>query len=125
MSGIHSGATLRNGRANTLIRSGQHVCPECPSLPIRRTAKTTFGLRVKTACFPRTRPAGICSDPHSSPFVRRTMLPNHRAVDRENGAYERLIPWTDTYAQRLGSFNEDQEQRLQPLRYAWAALFKR
>ena len=53
------------------------------------------------------------------------MLPNHPVVHREEEAYERLIPWIDTYAHRLGSFNEDQEQRLQHLRHAWTALLKR
>ena len=46
----------------------------------------------------------------------------HQGVRLDDDSLERLITWMDVYAQRLGSFSEQQEQRLRELRVKWASL---
>ncbi|MBN2508241.1 MAG: discoidin domain-containing protein [Verrucomicrobia bacterium] len=46
----------------------------------------------------------------------------HQGVLMDADTRERLLTWMDTYAQRLGVFSRDQEQRLADLRKALAAL---
>jgi hypothetical protein len=46
----------------------------------------------------------------------------HQKVRLDADAVERLVTWLDTYAQRLGSFSDEQERRLRELRRAWAPM---
>jgi hypothetical protein len=46
----------------------------------------------------------------------------HHGVKLAPAHLERLIVWMDTYAQRLGSFDERQEQQLAALRAQWHDL---
>jgi len=46
----------------------------------------------------------------------------HRDVHLDAEAFERLVTWLDVYAQRLGSFSEQQEQELRRLRQSLAAV---
>ncbi len=46
----------------------------------------------------------------------------HYDVRLDDDAFARLVTWMDTYAQRLGSFSPDQEQRLRDLKHKWAAM---
>jgi hypothetical protein len=40
----------------------------------------------------------------------------------DGDARERLTVWMDTYAQRLGSFDAQQEEELRRLRQEWSSL---
>ena len=46
----------------------------------------------------------------------------HGAIKLDADAYERLVTWMDTYAQRQGHFSAEQEQQLKGLRSKLAAL---
>ena len=46
----------------------------------------------------------------------------HQGVQLDQEELERFIVWMDTYAQRLGSFDEHQEQHLVELREQWSDL---
>jgi len=47
----------------------------------------------------------------------------HYDVKLDPDSFARLVAWMDTYAQRRGSFSEDQEERLRKLRLKVAHLF--
>ena len=49
----------------------------------------------------------------------------HQAVKLDGEAYERLVTWMDTYAQRLGHFSQQQEQDLAQFRREAADLLER
>ena len=46
----------------------------------------------------------------------------HHGVKLSDAELERLIVWMDTYGQRLGTFDERQEQHLVELREQWQDL---
>jgi hypothetical protein len=46
----------------------------------------------------------------------------HHGVELSDAETERLIVWMDTYGQRLGSFDERQEEHLVELRAQWRDL---
>jgi hypothetical protein len=46
----------------------------------------------------------------------------HADVDLRPDDWDRLITWMDTYGQRLGSFDKQQEHRLLELRQRMAAM---
>jgi hypothetical protein len=46
----------------------------------------------------------------------------HYDVNLDDEAWNRLVTWMDTYAQRDGSFSPDQEQQLRELRQRWSRL---
>jgi hypothetical protein len=41
----------------------------------------------------------------------------HQGVQLGDDSFERLATWIDVYAQKLGSFSEEQEQQLRDLRW--------
>jgi len=47
---------------------------------------------------------------------------SHYEVQLSVDDWERLVTWMDTYAQRSGSFGDDQEERLRKLKHAMAQL---
>lgn len=49
----------------------------------------------------------------------------HRAVKLDGEAYERLVTWMDTYAQRQGHFSPQQEEDLAQFRREAADLLER
>ncbi|HJN17696.1 MAG TPA: hypothetical protein QGH10_19480 [Armatimonadota bacterium] len=49
----------------------------------------------------------------------------HHGVELDEDDRDRLVTWLDTYAQRLGSFSDDQEARLVRLREAMAPILTR
>jgi len=60
-----------------------------------------------------------------SPILRAlTGAKGHHDVRLGEEDLERLITWMDTYAQRLGSFSDDQERRLLALRQQWAEMLE-
>jgi len=48
----------------------------------------------------------------------------HNGVTLSRDDTERLITWLDLYAQQLGSFSAEQEQRLIALRGQWTDLLE-
>ncbi|MGB2823103.1 MAG: hypothetical protein WBF17_19115, partial [Phycisphaerae bacterium] len=46
----------------------------------------------------------------------------HNDVRLDADAVERIVTWLDVYAQRLGSFSDEQERDLLALRRAWADM---
>ncbi|MCP4783473.1 MAG: hypothetical protein GY903_08415 [Fuerstiella sp.] len=46
----------------------------------------------------------------------------HYGVQLSGEDFQRLVVWMDTYAQRLGSYSDDQEERLRELRHVVAPL---
>jgi len=60
---------------------------------------------------------------HQSALLRLLTRPEgHAGVKLKAEDLERFVVWMDAYAQRLGAFDEHQEQELQRLRRTWAGL---
>ena len=55
-------------------------------------------------------------------FAMLTAKEPHQGVQLDQDERDRFIVWMDTYAQRLGSFDEHQEQHLLELREEWSDL---
>jgi hypothetical protein len=90
----------------SLVRYGQ------PSLHDHVWARYRQGQSVEGAC-----PAS------QSVLLARITDPNdHHDVTLDDNSLKRLIVWMDGYAQKLGSFSIDQEQRLLDLRRDYADL---
>jgi hypothetical protein len=51
-----------------------------------------------------------------------TRAEGHYGVRLSGKDRQRFVVWMDTYAQRLGSYSDDQEERLRELRHAIAPL---
>ena len=49
-------------------------------------------------------------------FAMLTQPDGHKGVHLNDDSYERLATWIDVYAQKLGSFSEEQEKQLIALR---------
>ena len=64
-------------------------------------------------------PVGQCAA-RTSPLVK-LLQAGHYDVELDGDEWERLLTWLDLYGQRLGSFGEDQEQRLRRLREQMAS----
>jgi hypothetical protein len=67
----------------------------------------------------RSTPGGCAAA--MSPLLR-LVTEGHYDVQLSAGEQDRLITWMDTYAQRSGSFDKQQEQQLRELRRKMAAL---
>jgi hypothetical protein len=81
-----------------------------------RSLKTHVLTRYRQG---RSTPGGCAAA--TSPLI--TLLDQgHYDVTLTPDDYNRLIIWMDTYAQRTGSFSEDQQQRLKRLREKMAAM---
>ena len=65
---------------------------------------------------------GGCAAANSAVLAKLTGAKGHNDVKLTKADLERLITWMDTYAQRLGSFSDKQEQQLLDLRKRTAAL---
>ncbi|MCP4645244.1 MAG: hypothetical protein GY851_32680 [bacterium] len=91
---------------DTLVDRGK------PSLREHVMARYRAGRSIEGGCVARNSPV----------LTMLTSKPGHHGVKLDDGERERLITWMDTYAQRLGSFNEEQEQRLRDLRDRCAPL---
>ena len=65
---------------------------------------------------------GRCPASNSKLLAMLTGPDGHEGVRLDDDSLERLITWMDVYAQRLGSFSEQQEQQLRELRRKWALL---
>ena len=65
---------------------------------------------------------GQCASTQSSLLKKIATHEHDYGIKLDEEANERLITWIDTYAQRLGSFSEDQEQELRELRRQYAYL---
>ena len=65
---------------------------------------------------------GRCPASNSKLLAMLTGPDGHEGVRLDDDSLERLITWMDVYAQRLGSFGEQQEQQLRELRRKWALL---
>ena len=64
--------------------------------------------------------AGAALDSPLLALLRR----GHKDVRLDAASLERLTTWMDIYAQRLGSFSPEQEEKLRRLRTQWAALLE-
>jgi hypothetical protein len=51
-----------------------------------------------------------------------TQPDGHKGVHLKDDSYERLATWIDVYAQKLGSFSEEQEKQLIALRHSIHSL---
>jgi len=76
------------------------------------TSRWRGGRSVPDACVARKSPI----------LAMLTSKKGHHDVRLDAEALERLITWMDTYAQRRGSFSEEQERRLMALRKQWVDL---
>ncbi len=65
---------------------------------------------------------GACAARRSPLLALLASPEGHQGVALDEEERERLILWMDTYAQRIGSFDEDQERRLLDLRREAAPL---
>lgn len=66
--------------------------------------------------------AGACAARKSPLLTLLRENSGHEGVQLDGDSLSRLVTWMDLYAQRLGSFSADQEERLHRLRKDWAAL---
>ena len=53
---------------------------------------------------------------NSKLLILLTQADGHHGVRLDDQSFDRLATWLDVYAQRLGSFSEQQEQELRELR---------
>ena len=83
-----------------------------PSLFTRIMTRYRQGRSTPGECVART-----------SPLVE-LLQATHYDVQLTDDDWRRLFTWLDTYGQRLGSFSEDQEERLRDLRQRMAAVLK-
>jgi hypothetical protein len=91
---------------DTLVRYGS------PSLYDHVLARYKQGRSFEGQCAART-----------SALLKKLDEPDgHHDVGLSDDDRERLITWMDTYAQRLGSFGPEQEERLRELREKYAYL---
>jgi hypothetical protein len=81
-----------------------------PSLATRVMTRYRQGRSTAGECVART-----------SPLVK-LLKGGHYEVQLADDDWQRLYTWLDTYGQRLGSFSEDQENRLRDLRRRMAAV---
>jgi len=65
---------------------------------------------------------GDCVAAESKLFEMLTADGGHEGVTLDADSYERLVTWMDVYAQELGSFSREQEQRLYALRRKMSSL---
>ena len=65
---------------------------------------------------------GKCSAATSELLKKITNPDGHHDIKLDADAMERLITWLDTYGQRLGSFDKDQEQQLDELKQKYNHL---
>lgn len=65
---------------------------------------------------------GQCAASQSALLEKLNRPNGHHGVKLDAGDLERLITWMDTYAQRLGTFDDVQEQHLRDLREQLAGL---
>ena len=84
------------------------------------------GLRqyVITAYNQATSAVGACAAANSPILAMLTEGKGHNDVTLSRDDTERLITWLDLYAQQLGSFSAEQEQRLIALRGRWTNLLE-
>jgi hypothetical protein len=84
-----------------------------PSLRTHVVSRHRRGRSVAGWCAARTSPLAA-------------LLKNgHYDVQLAQSDWERLVTWMDTYAQRLGSFSDQQEDRLRELRSRMTAMSAR
>ncbi|MHC4406409.1 MAG: HzsA-related protein, partial [Planctomycetota bacterium] len=67
--------------------------------------------------------AGACAAQQSA--LLKLLADGHYEVELGRADRQRLITWIDTYAQRLGSFDSGQEERLRQLRRQMASMLAR
>lgn len=65
---------------------------------------------------------GQCPAANSKLLAVLTSQDGHQGVRLGADSFNRLVTWMDTYAQRLGSFSDDQEEQLRALRQKMAPL---
>jgi cytochrome c553 len=88
------------------------------------------GGEKSLATYVEARWRGARSLPGSGPALESPVLAmltegkGHHDVRLGPEDYRRLVTWMDTYAQRRGSFSEEQEQRLLALRKEWEDLLE-
>ena len=91
---------------DSLIRYGK------PSIADHVAARYSQGKSIEGGCAARTSQlVKLLADPEG-----------HYGVTLSKTNLERFIVWIDSYAQRLGSFSDDQERRLRELRDRCAPL---
>lgn len=73
------------------------------------------------ACYGAGRSEPGAGAAQTSSLVR-LLREGHYEVELSPGDWERLFTWMDTYAQRHGSFDADQDERLRELRRRMAAI---
>ena len=83
-----------------------------PSLFQHISSRYGAGRSVVTACAAQTSQ------------LLALLRDGHHGVDLTADDTDRLVTWMDTYAQRLGSFSTDQEQRLEAFKSRIAALLE-
>ena len=68
--------------------------------------------------------SAVCQCPaeRSKLLALLTSGDGHEGVHLEADSLDRLVTWMDTYAQRLGSFSDGQEEQLRELRRRMAPL---
>ncbi|MHC4740589.1 MAG: HzsA-related protein [Planctomycetota bacterium] len=65
---------------------------------------------------------GQCPAANSRLLAVLTKHESHKDVQLGADGFDRLVTWMDTYAQRLGSFSDVQEEQLVKLRREWSPL---
>ena len=88
----------------SLVNYGQ------PSLKTHVTTRYRQGFSTAGACAAKMNP------------LVALLEKGHYEVQLADDQWQRIITWMDTYGQRLGSFSEDQEQRLQQLRQEMTSM---
>ena len=81
-----------------------------PSLKSHVLTRYRQGYSIPGACAARTSP------------LMKLLARRHYEVNLTPDERDRLITWMDTYAQRLGSFSDDQNQRLRQLKARMAPM---
>ena len=81
-----------------------------PSLKTHVVTRHRQGRSIAGACAARRSP------------LLALLAKRHYNVELAPDDRQRLITWMDTYAQRLGSFSEDQEEQLRRLRDQMASI---
>jgi hypothetical protein len=98
------------------------LTPEKSYATLTSAANPSLAHHVRTRYAEGKSTAGACGAA-TSPVLAQFAVPGaHHGVVLDGDARERLTVWMDTYAQRLGSFDAQQEEELRRLRQEWSSL---
>jgi hypothetical protein len=97
-----------NEKAARFALTGEHSYKNLLSFADKDLEKLAFERDVSNV--------GRCVAGDSKLLALLTAQGGHEGVQLDDDSFNRLVTWMDVYAQKLGSFSEDQERQLYALR---------